>query len=196
VRALDPVLVIRGNHDKVAAGVEDAQGFNTLARTAALWTHDVLTPDNRNYLAGLPAGPIALDDRIEICHGAPFDEDAYIFEDLDAIRAAKAAGHPVCLFGHTHIPLVFTLSAGAFDTIFPVPADTHIQFRPESRYLINAGSIGQPRDGDPRAAYGLVDLERQEMWLRRVEYPVEQAQDKIIKAGLPDALAQRLAMGR
>src|SRR5262249_1450810 len=112
VQALGPVAVIRGNHDKVACGLEPAEGFNVVAKTAVQWTLTTLTPSHRAWLAALPLGPIQVDDLIEICHGSPFDEDAYIFDELDALRALKASVRPLCLFGHTHYPIVFSLADG------------------------------------------------------------------------------------
>ena len=79
-----------------------------MARSAIRWTHDALTADNRAWLAALPAGPVVVDDAVEICHGTPFDEDAYIFDDLDALRALHAARRPLCLFGHTHVPVGYS----------------------------------------------------------------------------------------
>ena len=197
LRALNPVAIVRGNHDKVACGVEQAEGFNAVARSAAKWTLDVLTPAYREWLAALPEGPIDVDDVVEICHGSPFDEDAYIFDELDAVRAVKVANRPLCLFGHTHYPVTFELSEDAFDNVGSGPApQTHVQMRPGCKYLINPGSVGQPRDGDPRAAYALVDTKLRRIELYRVKYPVEEAQAKVMKAGLPDVLAQRLAVGR
>src|SRR4029453_9804664 len=111
VRGLNPLSVIRGNHDKAACGLDDGSSFNQVARFAAGWTGDALTADNRQYLRDLPAGPVVIDERIEICHGAPFDEDHYIFDADDAVRALDAASHPLCLFGHTHLPVVFRRSA-------------------------------------------------------------------------------------
>jgi hypothetical protein len=87
IQGLAPVAIVRGNHDKVACGVEQAEGFNAVARSAAKWTLDVLTPAYREWLAALPEGPIDVDDVVQICHGSPFDEDAYIFDELDAVRA-------------------------------------------------------------------------------------------------------------
>ena len=107
VRELEPHCTIRGNHDKVAAGLDDGESFNSVARSAVLWTYEALTPANREYLTKLPAGPQAVDDLLEICHGTPFDEDAYLFDDLDALRAFEAASRPVCLFGHTHVAVGF-----------------------------------------------------------------------------------------
>jgi predicted phosphodiesterase len=197
VQALEPVAMVRGNHDKVACGLEQPDGFNSVARRAAHWTYEVLTPANRQWLAALPRGPIDVDDVVEICHGAPFDEDAYIFDELDAVRALKTSQRPLCLFGHTHWPVMFELANGRVDTIGSTnSSSTHLSLRPESKYLLNPGSVGQPRDGDARAAYGLVDTSAKSVDLYRVDYPIETTQAKVIKVGLPEVLAQRLAVGR
>jgi predicted phosphodiesterase len=197
VQALEPTAIVRGNHDKVASGLELAEGFNSVAKSAAYWTLDTLTPDHRAYLANLPVGPTIVDEFIEICHGSPFDEDAYIFEELDAVRALKVSGRQLCLFGHTHHPVAFELSADAFDSLNPSAAtEWRIPLRDGSKYLVNPGSVGQPRDGDPRAAYAIVDGDLKHVEMFRLNYAVEVAQAKVVKAGLPDVLAQRLAMGR
>lgn len=197
IQALEPLAIVRGNHDKVACGLEQAEGFNTVAKSAAKWTLEVLTPDYREWLAVLPEGPIAVDDIVEICHGSPFDEDAYIFDELDAVRALKVATRPLCLFGHTHYPVTFELSDESFDSVGSASApQTHVDMRDGCKYLLNPGSVGQPRDGDPRAAYAIVDTNKRRVELYRLKYPVEETQAKIVKAGLPDVLAQRLAVGR
>jgi diadenosine tetraphosphatase ApaH/serine/threonine PP2A family protein phosphatase len=197
IQGLNPLAIIRGNHDKVACGIEQADGFNSVAKSAAHWMLGVLEPENRRWLAALPAGPEDVDDLVEICHGSPFDEDAYIFDELDAVRALKVSSRPLCLFGHTHYPITFELSAQAFDSIDPsAAAETRLQLRHGSKYLVNPGSVGQPRDGDPRAAYAIVDTRQRSVELFRVAYPVEVAQAKVIRAGLPEVLAQRLALGR
>ncbi len=197
VRALQPHALIRGNHDKVGSGVESPEGFNAVARSAIRWTHDQLSPGNREWLAALPAGPIAVDDLIEICHGTPFDEDSYVFDDLDALRAMHSARRPVCLFGHTHVQVGHYLSKEQFGL---ATADEQrpltIPLDEANRYLINPGSVGQPRDGDPRAGFATVDTAAREITLYRVEYPIAQAQARIIAEGLPEVLAQRLALGR
>ena len=198
VRALDPHAVIRGNHDKVASGLDDGESFNAVARSAVMWTFEALTSDNRKYLVELPPGPRTIDDLIEICHGTPFDEDAYLFDDLDALRAFEAASRPVCLFGHTHVAVGFRHAGGEFDVVAG-PGDTAgvcMEFEPGARYLINAGSVGQPRDGDPRAGAAIVDAARRQIELLRVAYPIEEAQRKIRLAGLPEVLAKRLSLGR
>ncbi len=197
VQALAPLALVRGNHDKVACGLEQAEGFNTVAKSAARWTLEVLKPEYRDWLAILPEGPHVVDDLVEICHGSPFDEDAYIFDELDAVRALKVSTRPLCLFGHTHYPITFELSDQSFDSVGPAAAtEMKIQLKPGSKYLVNPGSVGQPRDGDPRAAYAIVDTKQRHVELFRLKYPVEEAQAKVIKAGLPEVLAQRLAVGR
>jgi len=197
IRSLKPAAIVRGNHDKVACGLEEAEGFNAVAKSAAKWTLDVLLPEYRRWLAALPEGPIEIDDLVEICHGSPFDEDAYIFDELDAVRALKTSTRPLCLFGHTHYPVTFELSAETFDSVGPATEGAaELPLRVGSKYLVNPGSVGQPRDGDPRAAYAIVDTERRCVELLRLPYPVEEAQSKVISAGLPEVLAQRLAVGR
>ena len=197
VRDLKPDALIRGNHDKVGSGVESPEGFNAVARNAIRWTYEKLNQENRAWLAALPAGPLVVDEMIEICHGTPFDEDAYVFDDLDALRAMHAARRPLCLFGHTHVQVGHYLSRDQFGLATP---DDHrplaIPLDDANRYLVNPGSVGQPRDGDPRAGFGIVDTTAKEMTIYRVEYPISKAQARIIEEGLPDVLAQRLALGR
>lgn len=197
IRSLKPAAIVRGNHDKVACGLEQAEGFNSVAKSAARWTLDVLVPAYREWLAALPEGPIDVDELVQICHGSPFDEDAYIFDELDAVRALKIASRPLCLFGHTHYPVTFELSADAFDSVGPASAgESVVTLKPASKYLLNPGSVGQPRDGDPRAAYAIVDTAKRCVELMRLPYAVEEAQAKVMRAGLPEVLAQRLAAGR
>jgi len=197
VRALKPVAIVRGNHDKVACGIEQADGFNAVARNAAKWTLSVLEPSSREWLAALPEGPAVVDDLIEVCHGSPFDEDAYIFDELDALRALKTSTRTLCLFGHTHFPVTFSLTGESLETIGPaVSAEAELRLANGTKYLVNPGSVGQPRDGDARAAYAIVDTGKRVVELFRLVYDVEKAQAKVIQAGLPDVLAQRLAVGR
>src|SRR5262249_14591918 len=161
-------------------------GFNAVAKSAARWTLEVLTPANREWLAALPEGPTMVDDTVEICHGSPFDEDAYIFDELDAVRALKVSTRPLCLFGHTHYPVTFELSAESFETVAATAAaESQIQLRDGCKYLLNPGSVGQPRDGDPRAAYAIVDTAERRVELFRARYRVDEAQAKIVDAGLP-----------
>ena len=196
VRALPSLTVIRGNHDKVGAGLEGVKSFNHLARQAIEWTSAALTPENRHWVATLDQGPVLVDDVVEICHGSPFDEDVYIFDDLDARRALRASQRPLCLYGHTHVPAAFRFDSDM--QIIGPPRGTRFQlaFGDGARYLVNCGAVGQPRDGDARAAFGLIDTDAQSLTVMRVPYDVGSAQAKIIAAGLPEVLAQRLAIGR
>jgi diadenosine tetraphosphatase ApaH/serine/threonine PP2A family protein phosphatase len=197
VQSLNPVAMIRGNHDKVACGLEQPEGFNAVAKGAALWTYETLTAANRSWLAALPQGPLIVDEYVEICHGSPFDEDAYIFDELDAVRALRVSRRLLCLFGHTHCPVTFQLSQERVETIGASGlTESRVELHRESKYLINPGSVGQPRDGDPRAAYAIADTAANVVWLFRVDYPFETTQAKVTKAGLPGVLAQRLAVGR
>jgi diadenosine tetraphosphatase ApaH/serine/threonine PP2A family protein phosphatase len=197
VVGLDPVAIVRGNHDKVALGLAEAEAFNAVAKRAAEWTLSTLTPSHREWLAALPQGPHIVDTLVEICHGSPFDEDAYIFDELDALKAITTSSRQLCLFGHTHYPATFELSNGTFNAVLPSgAAERRLSLQNGTKYLVNPGSVGQPRDGDPRAAYAIVDTTTRQVELIRLAYPVEAAQAKVIGAGLPEVLARRLAAGR
>ena len=196
VRALPNATIIRGNHDKVGSGIETVESFNHLARHAISWTATELTPEHRAWLAAMPAGPALIDDLVEICQGSPVDEDAYIFDELDARRAVSVAKRPVCLYGHTHVPAVFRFDGELSAAGPPRGPRYRLTLDANAKYLINCGAVGQPRDGDPRAAFGLFDTTTSTISVMRVAYDVGTAQAKIIAAGLPDVLAQRLAIGR
>jgi diadenosine tetraphosphatase ApaH/serine/threonine PP2A family protein phosphatase len=192
--ALKPVAMIRGNHDKVCSGLESPLLFNDAARASAEWTAANLGEAHLTILRELPKGPRLVNSAIEICHGTPFDEDHYVFDDTDASRAADAASARICLFGHTHVPAIY---ATAQDPVVAADQSGEELRLPQSApVLINVGSVGQPRDGDARAAYGLLDDELGIVRLRRVAYDVESAQASILKAGLPDWLAFRLDRGQ
>jgi predicted phosphodiesterase len=198
VQALRPIASVRGNHDKVAAGLDDADDFNQMARSAARWTRLALTPAALDYLRELPIGPVIVDDYVEICHGSPLDEDLYVVADVDATRSIAVARRALCLFGHTHVALSAKMdSQRRFEIETP---QGHPEFltvmNDDAKYLVNPGSVGQPRDGDARAAYAIADMTQKTVTLHRVAYPIEKAQKKILEAGLPPALAYRLAMGR
>ena len=195
VLALKPLVVIRGNHDKAACGLDDGENFNQIARYAAVWTQEQLTPANRDYLRELPQGPADLDDRVTLCHGAPFDEDHYIFDAVDAQRALDAASRPVCIFGHTHLPVIFTSVRGQLMAELPDEDLRSLTFAGDASYLVNPGSVGQPRDGDPRAAFAIYET-LGVMAFHRVEYDIAAAQRRIAAAGLPQSLANRLGIGR
>jgi diadenosine tetraphosphatase ApaH/serine/threonine PP2A family protein phosphatase len=197
VKGLMPIAIVRGNHDKAACGIDTAAGFRAVARSAIEWTFRVLTPEHRAWLSELPVGPGLVNEDLEICHGSPRDEDEYILDDGEAKRALTASVRPLCLFGHTHFRIAYDLSKGTLrSTVPPLEEVSTLVIRKDTRYLVNPGAVGQPRDGDARAAYAVVDTTTKRVELFRVDYPFEVTQQKIIEAGLPEALARRLAIGR
>ena len=196
---LKPDVLIRGNHDKVASGVESSEKFNRIAGEAARWTQEALTSANRERLAALPAGPVSVDGDVEVCHGTPFDEDTYVFDGDDATKALEAAHRPVCFFGHTHVPVAYALKGNDLTVTHLTPGgdDTKIvNIQKKGRYLINPGSVGQPRDTDARASYATYDSKKKQIQIKRVPYRIDLAQQRITEAGLPDSLAFRLGLGR
>ena len=191
-------VVVRGNHDKASTGLENLDWFNAAARAAALWTQQNLTPENRAYIQSLPRGPILLDG-FQVVHGAPFDEDEYVFASGDAEQAFGYLERRVAFFGHTHVQGGFIWNHSRVETVSQTSkrARRHvIEIDPECGYLVNPGSVGQPRDGDPRAGYVLYDSGARTLAWCRVPYDVESAQKKIREAGLPPVLADRLATGK
>ncbi|HXO20054.1 MAG TPA: metallophosphoesterase family protein [Thermoanaerobaculia bacterium] len=196
VRSLAPrVFSVRGNHDKVVAGIDRGENFNQAARAAAQWTTDRLTPANLRYVRELIRGPLVVGEGLAICHGSPLDEDTYVFSDLDALEIFSAHEVAVTFFGHTHIPSIFSLEPRGLSVRALRGRSGRIELDPGGRYLVNPGSIGQPRDRDPRAAYMTYDSDRRVVRWVRLPYPIERAQSRIHKAGLPALLADRLAVG-
>ncbi|HSN68179.1 MAG TPA: metallophosphoesterase [Thermoanaerobaculia bacterium] len=186
-------IFVRGNHDRVAAG-GDAAGFNHAARAAALWTRERLTPENRTFLDRLPQGPVS-DHGVTLWHGTPADEDDYLFTPRSAREALSLTRTEVSLFGHTHLPCAFARRGeGALEGGL-VSGERAVDLEAGTRYLLNPGSVGQPRDRNPDAAFGILDLDRRVFRFRRVEYDVRAAQKAILAAGLPEVLAERLAGG-
>jgi diadenosine tetraphosphatase ApaH/serine/threonine PP2A family protein phosphatase len=196
VRDLKPLAVIRGNHDKVCSGIEDGEMFNRVALQAALWTRGRLTPSNLRWLQSLPEGPIVVDGAFAASHGTPIDEDAYIFGEIEALNVFRQTTFPLCFFGHSHFPVVFGLSPDAIQTVLTTSPSFHFRLEEGVRYLVNPGSIGQPRDGNPLASFAMFDSETRAVSVYRVPYKLERAQRKIVEAGLPRPLADRLALGR
>ncbi|HEX3127204.1 MAG TPA: metallophosphoesterase family protein [Thermoanaerobaculia bacterium] len=196
VRKLGPRLfTVRGNHDKVVSGIDTGANFNQTALAAAQWTTTRLTPANLRYVRELPQGPIQVEPGMAICHGSPLDEDTYVFSDVDAWEIFSNFPVPVTFFGHTHIPSLFSLEGRVLGVRALRGRTGTVYLQPGGRYLVNPGSIGQPRDRDPRASYMTYDSERRIVRWHRVEYPIEDAQRRIRRAGLPGSLADRLALG-
>jgi predicted phosphodiesterase len=196
IRELAPQWLVRGNHDRVCAGLTSSVTFSPTARVAIEWTRATLSDNDLAMLAALPAGPLVLDADVLLCHGAPHDEDMYVLDTADARLAMSAHRASLCLHGHTHAQTVFSLSPQGLSDVTPARRRSHaITLAPDARWLVNPGSVGQPRDRDSRAAYAVWDGEAGTMDLRRVTYDVPAAQAAIRRAGLPDALARRLASG-
>ena len=198
VRGLQAVA-IRGNHDKAACGLADAEDFNPVAKTAANWTRDRLRPDNLEYLLRLPQGPLSANG-MAIVHGALHDEDEYVFAPAQALDGLLESPSSVTFFGHTHFQGGFSYRDNKMEVIQlrPEPGISFAALRVEAdtRYLLNPGSIGQPRDGDPRAAFAVADLDHHVVEFWRVPYDIEAVQQRMKGAGLPEPLILRLAFGR
>ncbi|MBI4445730.1 MAG: metallophosphoesterase family protein [Acidobacteria bacterium] len=194
IRDLQPQVLIRGNHDRVCSGLEPPEGFSRLAREAALWTLDALTPENRNYLRTLPKGPVVQGNYL-ICHGSPADEDEYLWNAAQVEALLGFQSPPVCFFGHTHVPIVFRcVDRQRIDSQF-IQNPSEMILEPATRFFINPGAVGQPRNRDPRASAALLDSATGTINFLKVPYDIEAAALKIERAGLPPPLAERLFGG-
>jgi predicted phosphodiesterase len=192
IRHLNCEVITKGNHDEQASSEMELVGFNPQAARAIEWTRNQLTEEQRIWMAGLPYRQ-TIGARMTLVH-ATLDMPhmwGYVFDKYSAEVCLGYQFTQICLFGHTHVPLAFekygTVNGGRYD---------EIRLLSNHKYLINVGSIGQPRDGDPRAAFVTYSPDDRLVQLHRVEYDVGGAQRKIIAAGLPDRLAQRLGVGR
>lgn len=197
LRALGAVC-IRGNHDRVASGLATAEDFSPAARVAIEWTRRILREDTLAYLRGLPAGPQQLDG-VVLVHGAVTDEDLYVYSPWQAAEQIQRSPGLITLFGHTHLQGGFQWRAGRIGLIsLPTTAGqpvAEVVFDDAARYLLNPGSVGQPRDGDPRAAFAVLEDGRGvEFW--RVAYDIRAVQARMAAAGLPESLILRLSFGR
>jgi predicted phosphodiesterase len=191
-------VVVRGNHDRACTGQDDLEWFNPVARLAAMWTQVTLSPENAAYVHDLPRGPLQVEG-FEIVHGSPADEDEYVIGAGEAGEAFGYLGSRIAFFGHTHVQGGFIWNQSRVETVMRMPSHRNsevLEIDPECAYLINPGSTGQPRDGDPRAAYAVYDSEARRVSYFRVPYDVDAAQKKICEAGLPPILADRLSVGR
>lgn len=190
IRALN-CTVVRGNHDHYCSFDDDLSGFHPLAADAVDWTRKQLSPEQQKFL-----GELKYTERVDnftIVHSTLDMPEmwGYVFENLEAESSFSYQHTQVCFFGHTHVPLAFEkgieINGGSYQ---------RLKLSLGKKYFVNVGSIGQPRDGDPRSSYALFDLEKKEIELRRVPYDFASTQEKIRKAGLPERLANRLAIGR
>ena len=198
IRALAKVI-IRGNHDKACCGIDDAAEFNIFARIATAWTRKTLTPEHLEFLRALPQGPAVMDGFL-VVHGSPGNEDEYILGPAQALPLLRSPETQTVCFGHTHYQGGFMLVANKFQSIrFPGRPDglrLTLPLETGARYLINPGSVGQPRDGDWRAAFAILDVDNHQVEYYRVPYDKATTQAKMEAALLPEPLYRRLDLGR
>ena len=191
-------LTIRGNHDKAVSGIESLEWFNEVAQIAARWTMRRLDASQLAYLHALPSGPVH-NEHFHIWHGSLGDEDEYITRAQDAAPAFRYFDLPLAFFGHTHIQGGFFSKRGRVGRVLPVRKNEPnytLELNPDTLYMINPGSVGQPRDTDPRAAYAIFDSDQKIVTMHRVAYPIQRTASEIKQVGLPDVLAQRLFQGK
>lgn len=183
--------VVKGNHDEYCSSEEDLEGFNPHAAEAVNWTRKQLGKEDRQWLRDLKY--VRLVASFSMVH-ATLDGPqrwGYVFDKLAAAASFTYQNTSVCFFGHTHVPVAFVRDS-------MVRGGTYSKFRvePGKKYFVNVGAVGQPRDGNPKAGYVVYDLNEGTIELRRLDYDIPKAQKKIMEAGLPQRLADRLALGK
>jgi len=182
---------VKGNHDEYCSSESHLDGFNPHAAEAVHWTRDQLTEDDKKWLRELKYSRMAANfTMVHATLDAP-ERWGYVFDKLAAAASFPYQNTQMCFFGHTHVPVAFMR-----DTV--VRGGTYSKFKvdPSKKYFINVGAVGQPRDNNPKSAYVIYDMDAQTIELRRLEYDIAAAQKKILDAGLPERLAERLAFGR
>jgi predicted phosphodiesterase len=186
-------LCLVGNHDLVSLDRADVSDFNYEAAAAALWTREVLTDESRRFLEEL--APSAGTEQAQLFHASARDPVwEYILTDEAALATLSLTTAPLVLVGHSHVALALSFDDGALSGGVSPAGTNHSLDGPRS--LLNPGSVGQPRDGDPRAAWLLLDFERRFGSFRRVAYPIERTQSEMRDAGLPEGLVKRLESGQ
>ena len=192
-------VTIRGNHDKAVAELMATDDFNPVAKMAVSWTRSQLSNENLDWLAALPQGPLEADGLV-LVHGAFQDEDEYVFTPSQALEGLLDSTSPVTFYGHTHHQGGFAYQDSQLEVLqlHPKDTETHFALRLETqkRYLLNPGSIGQPRDGDPRASFAIADRDNSVIEFWRVPYEISKVQERMRAARLPEPLAYRLSLGR
>jgi len=190
---------IRGNHDKAVAGIMATDDFNPVAKMAVHWTRAQLNPENLEWVALLPQGPMEAEG-VVLVHGAFQDEDEYVFTPSQALEGLLDSSLPITFYGHTHHQGGFSYMDPQLDVLQLHPRQneklTALRIEPGKRYLLNPGSIGQPRDGDPRAGFAIADSSNNTVEFWRVPYDIEKVQERMRAARLPEPLSQRLSVGR
>ena len=195
---------VRGNHDKAVCGLIDIKDFNPVAALASSWTRNQLTEENLDWLRSLPQGPLQIEGLpdTQFVHGSPIHEDEYVVNVGDAVAPLLVSPITTTFFGHTHLQGSFTLSGDHVEAVHPAYRtvgqieSSQFPLKKNLRYLVNPGSVGQPRDGDWRAGFAVFDSDAGIVAFYRVPYNLKIAQDRILAADLPARLATRLAAGR
>ena len=198
-------VVVRGNHDRACSGTMHFSEYRELSRLAAYasgWTQRVLTNENREWLSRLPQGPVRPIPRKVMCvHGSPWNEDAYTFLRDDALAAFRSCRARIIFCGHTHWQVGWSWNGTELTPLKPElepnagASENQLRLSDRNRYVLNPGSVGQPRDGDWRAAFAVYDDTEAILTWYRVPYKVRTAQRKILQAELPETLATRLRHG-
>ncbi len=203
VRSLGDIFV-RGNHDRACGGLIHAEEFNPTALFAVRWTQQELSADNMDWMRRMPRGPIHPQGlHVNCVHGSLLHEDQYVVSMSEAWPQMEHTPNPLTFFGHTHLQGAFAANQGG-DGATLIPTYTshnevsyfELMLREGTKYLINPGSVGQPRDRDWRAAFAIYDDQAQSITFGRAPYLVQAAQIRILRAGLPESLAARLRLGR
>jgi len=196
LRSLEPLFAVRGNHDKVVAGVENGFNFRETALKSALWARKRITDKNMSFLRELDKGPIIVDEKFCISHGSPDDEDLYILGKYDAKMVLGKSKQWLNFFGHTHFPIIF-YQKGDEIAFYQIDKNgSRLYLDGDIKYLINPGSVGQPRDSNPLSSYAILDTDENSIEIKRIKYDIESAQRAIKNAGLPKTNAVRLESGR
>ena len=191
IKRLDPIT-IAGNHDWGSINLFDVSYFNPTALKAVLWTSKKVTAEDKEFLKRLEL--VYQEDELTFVHGSLRNPEQfeYILDVSSARATFELLGTAICFIGHSHVPVIFVKEDNNYTYTF----QTKVKLKPGHNYIVNAGSVGQPRDANPQAAYVVYDSESRQLQIKRVLYDFPKAQDKIIKAGLPRILAERLAVGR
>lgn len=184
-------ITVAGNHDFAAIGKTNIEYFNIYAKEATLWTQKTLNDEEKEFLNNLPL--VKHFDGFTIVHATLYAPELfdYIQTSYDAYLSLQILEGQVCFLGHSHVPITFFQEEMISYTLSP-----EIKLTDGMKALVNVGSVGQPRDDNPKAAYAIYDTDQKMIWIKRVEYDVEKVGEKIRKAGLPEVLAERLKYGR
>ncbi|MEW6025790.1 MAG: metallophosphoesterase family protein [Planctomycetota bacterium] len=190
-RALNPVF-IAGNHDYAAAGLLNVDFFNTYAFRAIEWTKQQLTPENKEFLRNMKL--VQRINNLTVVHATPYNPEMfeYMENNYDVQLALTSLSTPVCFIGHSHIPISFTINRGTIS----FSTEPYTTIKGNNKVIVNVGSVGQPRDENPEAAYAVYDTDEAVVWIKRVEYNIQKTSEKIVKAKLPEILAERIKYGR